>query len=118
MRAAGQVPDPRPIEMVDVLPSPKNMPRPPQPMMGRLQKPGNITGSLGARTPNHPVADVRECHQRHQAGHIARNCTQKNDGAANVNNSNIPGDRLVPLAAHKTDGIVCETSNKSCQTLA
>ena len=85
MRAAGQVPDPRPINMVDILPSPENIPRPPRPMAERLQRPGNIMGSLGARTPNRPVADIRECHQCHQAGHIAKNCTQKVDGVANVN---------------------------------
>ena len=74
-----------------------------------LQQLGNIKERLGARTLDHPLADVRECHHCLQARHIAKNYTQKRDGAANLNNKKIIVNRLNPLAVHKTGGHVCET---------
>lgn len=87
MRASGQVPGPRPTVVADVLHPPQILPKPPRPMVDRLQQPSNIKERLGARTPSHLVADGSECHQCHHMGLIAKNCTQKRDGAPSINNN-------------------------------
>ena len=52
-----------------------------------------------------------------QPSHIARNCSQKKEGAprGDANNS---GDNLDPLAAHKPRDHVCETCSKVGHTSA
>ena len=117
MRAAGQVPDPRPVSD-DLLHPPTPPPRSHRAVGDRLGiQPRDVRDRLGTRAEGAPTHDNRECHISKKPGHIARKCpttttpTPINNAKTGVNNADT-------MAAHKTTGHVCESCNKPGHTEA
>ena len=75
MRAAGQVPDPRPVsddvvhQVVQTMP-----PRAVGERSGNPRDARDVRDRLGTRPEDAPAKDTRECHICKRVGHIARNC--------------------------------------------
>ena len=113
MRAAGQVPEPRPVQDPAPRPTPE-VPRP-RPMAERLgHVPAcDIKDRLGTRVEATPTPETRDCHLCGKVGHIARNCSNK---TAASSGAKPPSNRPNPLASHKTAGHICETCNKPGHT--
>ena len=136
MRAAGQVPDPRPVEEGAI--EPPLAARPHRQMADRLgpqiaQELRDVLGMvpaalrdrvgtpptrdirerLGTRIEGTPLPDTRSCHQCGRVGHLARNCSAKPTTGAIL-----PNNRADPLAAHKTAGHTCESCGKPGHTTA
>lgn len=117
MRAADQVPDPRPVDNSQPTPLPE-APRPHQPVgerLGALTK--DVRERLGPKTDDTPMMDTRECHICKKMGHIARNCPNPTV-AATSNGGKPTGNRPDSLAAHKTTSHTCESCNKPGRTEA
>lgn len=81
-------------------------------MIERLQRLKNLKNHLSARILDHQGPDTREFHQCHQVGHIARNCTQKKEGAPN-GNTKLSSKKFDLLGAHKSAGHIFEICSKS-----
>ena len=74
MRAAGQIPDPRPEEDSDLAPLP-SPPRPHRPVGDRIGPAArDIRDRLGLKASVSLTMDIRECHICKKRGHLARNC--------------------------------------------
>ena len=117
MRAAGQVPDPRPTgdDLLHLAPPP---PRPHRVVGDRLgTQPRDVRELLGTRVEGAPTQDNRECHVRKKTGHIARNSPITTTPTAS-NNAKTGGTNADTMATHKTTGHVCESCNKPGHTEA
>ena len=118
MRAAGQVPDPRPVS--DDVVYQATPPRPPRPMGDRGGNPRDVRDvrdvrdRLGNKPDDTPPFDTRECHNCKKVGHIAKNCTAAGPSAL----PKPPVSRPDATAAHKTAGAVCESCGKPGHTMA
>ena len=117
MRAAGQVPDPRPVS--DDVVHQTTPPRPPRPMGDRggnhrdVRDVRDVRDRLGNKPDDAPPLDARECHICKRVGHIARNCTATGPSAL----PKPPASRPDTMAAHKTAGAVCESCGKPGHTI-
>ena len=118
MRAAGQVPDPRPVSddvVYQAIP-----PCPPRPMGDRGGNPRDVRDvrdvrdRLGNKIDDAPPFDTRACHNCKKVGHIAKNCTAAGPSAL----PKPPASRPDTMAAHKTAGAVCESCGKPEHTMA
>ena len=118
MRAAGQVPDPRPVS--DDVVHQSVQPRPPRVIgdRGGNSRDGrdgrDARDRLGTKPEDALAADKRECHICKRVGHIARKCT--------IPVASSPAKPLASrpdaMAAHKTTRAVCESCGKPGHTIA
>ena len=117
MRAAGQVPYPRPVSD-DLLHPPPPPPRPHRAVGDRLGvQPRDIRDRLGTRAEGAPTHDNRECHICKKPGHITRNCPTTTTPTA-INNAKTGVTNANTMATHKATGHVCESCNKPGHTEA
>ena len=118
MRAAGQVPDPRPVEdhQLGQQPPPANFglrqPRPelnrPQPLRDGRDRFNNKSGAA-------PTAETRECHICKKVGHIAKNCPTPNMASTASSGGEKPPPpppKTDHMAGQKTPGQICGACNK------
>ena len=116
MRAAGQVPDPRPVEEVpktfdftrlQPTRTPESKPPP--------QSTRELHDRLGPRIEGTPLPEVRTCHQCGRPGHVARHCPSKPTSTP-TDRTNAKGAEH--MTTHKTSGHICETCGKQGHTSA
>ena len=121
MRAAGQVPDPRPVS--DDVVHQAVQTRPPRAMgdRGGNSRDGrdgrdarDVRDQLGTKLDDAPAPNNRECHICKRVGRIAKNCTAAGASAQ----PKPPVSRPDAMAAHKTTGAVCESCGKPGHTIA
>ena len=115
MRAAGQVPDPRPVSD-DVVHQAIPL-RPPRAMGDRGGNPRDVQDvrdRLATKPDDAPPHDTHECHICKRVGHIARNCTAVGPSAL----PKPPASRHDTMAAHKTAGAMCESCGRPGHTIA
>ena len=121
MRAAGQVPDPRPVSddvvhhAVQTRPPRAGGERGGNPREGRdVRDVRDVRERPSTRPDDAPAPDNRECHICKRVGHIAKKCTAPGASAP----PKPPASRPDAMAAHKTTRAVCESCGKPRHTIA
>ena len=115
MRAAGQVPDPRPVgdhQFGQQLPPPP--PRPPRLERDRPQPVREGRDRFNNRGGEAPTAETREWYMCKKVGHIAKNCLTSNLAPTTSSGGEKPPPppKTDLLAGHKTPGQICGACNK------
>ena len=112
MRAAGQVPDPRPVEDHQLAPPVPLRPLRPEPIRPQPGKDGR--DRFNNKGGEAPTAETRECHICKKVGHIAKNCPTPNMAPiiGNGGEKPPPPPKTDHMAEHKTPGQICGACNK------